>query len=70
MPQYLFRVENGEPVDGEPEEFADDGAARAAAEDLARELSKNRSSGDQWRIVMTNAAGEQIAVVPVLWVRK
>ena len=50
--------------------FADDVAARAAAEDIARELSKNRIDGEQWRIVVTNEAGEQIAVVPTLWVQK
>jgi hypothetical protein len=70
VPQYFFRVENGEPIAGEPEEFPDDGAARTAAEDIARELSKNRIDGEQWRIVVTNEAGEQIAVVPTLWVQK
>jgi hypothetical protein len=70
MPQYFFRVENGEPIAGESEEFPDDGAARAAAEDIARELSKNRIDGKQWRIVVTNEAGEQIALVPTLWVQK
>jgi hypothetical protein len=70
VPQYFFRVENGEPIAGEPEEFSDDAAARAAAEDIARELSQNRVDGEQWRIVVTNEAGELVAVVPTLWVKK
>src|SRR4051794_20235579 len=70
MPQYFFRVENGEPIAGDSEEFPDDGAARAAAEDIARELSKNRIDGEQWRIVVTNEAGEHIVLFPPRWVKK
>jgi hypothetical protein len=68
MPRYSFHVENGGRVPADlSEELPSDEAALNAAHAIARDLGKNRTTGGQWRVIVTDEAGAQVATVPVLW---
>jgi hypothetical protein len=65
MPRYFFHIENGGRVtDPRGEEFPDEDAALEAAEQVASQISANPRAGDDWRIMVTNEAGERVAEVP------
>jgi hypothetical protein len=63
MPRYFFHIEDGGRVtDPTGEVLPDEQAAREAAEEIASQLASDAES--DWRITVTNEAGEKIADVP------
>jgi hypothetical protein len=64
MPRYFFHIEDGGRItDPTGEDFPDESAAREAAELVASQISSNNSGGDEWRITVTNEAGDTVAEV-------
>jgi hypothetical protein len=64
MPRYFFHIEDGGRItDPTGEDFPDEGAAREAAEQVASQISSSSSGSAEWRITVTNEAGETVAEV-------
>jgi hypothetical protein len=56
MPRYYFSLENGQLIAAEdPEDLADDAAARVVAEEVARDLARNNKSPGSDRVIARNA---------------
>jgi hypothetical protein len=60
MPKYWFTLDNGIPHFGEGEVLADDAEARKEAEQIARDIGKNRTALAGLRISVLNEAGDKI----------
>jgi hypothetical protein len=70
MPLYYFSIQNGERIaDDQGYDFPDDATARRYAEQVSGDLSKNRSGGSNWLIVITDEFGAKVGEVPMLWER-
>lgn len=65
MPSYTFHVDNGHRISGDLERLPNNRAAKRKAEEIARDLSRNRTFGNNRRVVATNEQGEQVADVPI-----
>ena len=61
MPLYYFCFENGHSATAEdPEDLADDAAARRYGNTVARELAVGRQAGPDSHVVVKNADGVEI----------
>jgi hypothetical protein len=68
VPLYYFSIQNGERIaDDQGYEFPDDATACRHAEQVSRELSRNRSGGRNWVVVVTDQFGVKIGEMPTLW---
>jgi hypothetical protein len=55
MPRYYFSLEHGSLISAEdPEDLADDEAARVVAEEIARDLARNNKSPGPDRVLARN----------------
>jgi hypothetical protein len=65
MPRYFFHIEDaGQVTDPLGEDLPDENAALEAAEQVACQLAADGTSAADWRIRVTNEAGEKVAEVP------
>jgi hypothetical protein len=66
MPRYFFHIkeDGGWVIDPQGEDLPDEDAAREAAEQVASQISADPQAGIDWRITVTNEAGEKVAEVP------
>jgi hypothetical protein len=60
MPKYWFTLDKGIPYSDEGEVLADDAEARKEAEQIARDIGKNRTALAGLRISVLNEAGDKI----------
>jgi hypothetical protein len=68
MARYFVRIEDGEPIlDPLPVECENDDEAKAYAERVAQDLERGRSTGSQWRVIISTEDGEQIASIATRW---
>jgi hypothetical protein len=66
MALYYFSVENGVQYSAEdPEDLPDEAAARAVAEQTARELGRNNAAAATRRVVVRNANNEVVYEIPL-----
>ena len=65
MPRYFFHLHGSGARDTDGQDFPNDDAARQEASAVARELSRNRPSATDERLVVTNAAGDVICEEPL-----
>jgi hypothetical protein len=62
--RYFFHLEGEERiVDRRGFDLSDDDAARREAQKICAALRKRKQ--DQWRVVVTNVAGDAVAEIPV-----
>lgn len=61
MPRYTFHVENGHRISSDEVTLRSRKAAKREAEEIARELSRDRLSKGKSRVVATDATGAQVA---------
>jgi methanogenic corrinoid protein MtbC1 len=68
MPLYTFSLEDGSlsASTTEPEELADDGAARELAEQVAREMAQGKAQDSRSYILVRNERGEDVCTVYLL----
>lgn len=64
MPRYFFHLHGSGARDTEGQEFANDEVACEEARAVARELSQNRNSASDERLVVTNSDGNVIHEEP------
>jgi hypothetical protein len=64
MPLYFFIVDGMSPTADEGFELSDDSAARAEAELIFRDLSRNRGPEAGLTVVVVDGSGRRIAEIP------
>jgi len=64
MPRYYFHIEDGAHItDPTGEGLPDEHAALEAAEQVASQISGHEGAGEQWRITVTNEAGQRVGEI-------
>ena len=66
MPLYTFHLDNGHRISSDEETLPNRKAAHRAAEEIARDLSRNRTPKGKSRIVATDKTGTTVAEVHIL----